>query len=268
MTLFKIGCQTYSWEMLGADWQGTPEQILDAVAAAGYAGVEFSNNMIGRFYDRPDQFEKELGKRGLACAAFAYATHGFTDAAQREADLAGAEQALRFTAHFGIPLCLGGPSSPSHAGAEGKIAQAVSFYQEVARRADKLAVQVAIHPHSHHTSLVGTAQEYARLLDAIGPLGIGFNPDTGHMLRGAQDLLETLKRYRSLIWHVHIKDVDASGAWAPLGRGITPLKELLDWLKETGYAGWVVIEEESDAVRPDPMKAIAANRTTLQKMSY
>ena len=54
MNSFKIGCQTYSWEWLGTDWQGTPEQILHAVAAAGYAGVEFSNNMIGRFYDHPE----------------------------------------------------------------------------------------------------------------------------------------------------------------------------------------------------------------------
>ena len=229
MASFKIGCQTYSWEMLGTDWQGTPEQILDAVAAAGYAGVEFGNNMIGRFLDQPAAFAQELSRRGLACAAFAYATLGFSDAAQRESDLAGADQALRFTAYFGIPLCLGGPSSPTHAGAAAKVAQAVSFYQEVARRAAKLGVRVAIHPHSHHTSLVTTAEEYAGLLDAVGPLGIGFNPDTGHMLRGGQDLLTTLKRYRSLIWHVHIKDVDASGAWAPLGTGITPLKDLLAW---------------------------------------
>ena len=194
MASFKIGCQTYSWEMLGTDWQGTPEQILDAVAAAGYAGVEFSNNMIGRFIDQPEAFEKELSRRGLACAAFAYATDGFTDVANRASDLAGADQALRFTAHFGIPLCLGGPSSPTHTGAAAKIAQAVSFYQEVAQSASKSGVRVAIHPHSHHTSLVTSAEEYARLLEAIGSLGIGFNPDTGHMLRGGQDLMATLKR--------------------------------------------------------------------------
>ena len=35
MANYKIGCQTCSWEMLGADWQGTPELILDAVAAVG-----------------------------------------------------------------------------------------------------------------------------------------------------------------------------------------------------------------------------------------
>jgi inosose dehydratase len=268
MALFKIGCQTYSWEMLGADWHGTPEQILDAIAAAGYSGVEFSNNMIGRFIDQPAAFEQELSKRGLAFAGFAYARNGFGDEAEFAADLAGAEQSLRFVAHFGALLCLGGPASPNHSGAEAKIAQAVRLYQAVASKASSMGVRVAIHPHSHHTSLVVTAADYARSLDAVGPLGIGFNPDTGHMLRGGQNLLTTLKQYRSLIWHVHIKDVDASGAWAPLGAGITPLKELLGWLQETGYTSWVVIEEESDAVRPDPAEAITANRRALQKMDY
>ncbi len=268
MNSFKIGCQTYSWEMLGTDWQGTPEQILDAVAAAGYAGIEFSNNMIGRFFEQPTLFERELAKRKLACAAFAFATDGFTDPTHLETDLAGAEKALAFSGYFSIPLCLGGPSNPSHANAGEKTAHAVGFYKEVARRAAMKGVHVAIHPHSHHTSLVITTEEYARLLDAVAPAGIGFNPDTGHILRGGQDLMALLKRYRSLIWHVHIKDVDTAGAWAPLGQGVTPLKELLGWLNETAYSGWVVIEEESGAVRPDPAAAVNLNRQTLSKMGY
>ena len=44
----RIGCQTYSWEMLGAAWQGSPDDIMDAVSEAGYDGIEFSNVMIGR----------------------------------------------------------------------------------------------------------------------------------------------------------------------------------------------------------------------------
>lgn len=270
MPPFKLGCQTYSWEMLGAGWQGTPEQILDAMAAAGYAGVEFSNAMIGRFLAQPGEFAAELKGRGLACAAFAYATDGFTDPARLESDLAGAEQAMHFAAELGCLLCLGGPSSLSHAGAADKIAQAVRFYGEVARRARSLGVACAVHPHSHHTSLVITAGEYARLLEAVTPLGIGFNPDTGHILRGellshaSHNLMAFLAPYKDLIRHVHIKDVDASGTWAPLGKGITPLAELLGWLVEINFGGWVVIEEESEAVRPDPAPAVAANRRTLQ----
>ncbi len=31
----RIGCQTYTWEMLGPRWQGSPDDILDLVSAAG-----------------------------------------------------------------------------------------------------------------------------------------------------------------------------------------------------------------------------------------
>ena len=55
---FRIGCQTYTWEMLGGDWSGTPDDIIAAVAAAGYDGVEFSNTMIGGYVAAPERFSR------------------------------------------------------------------------------------------------------------------------------------------------------------------------------------------------------------------
>ena len=268
MALFTLGCQTYTWEMLGPDWQGTPEEILDAIAAAGYSGVEFSNVMIGPYLDAPQAFQHALEARGLRCAGFAYARQGFSDPAEYENDLAGAEKALRFADYFSVVLGLGGPSSNTRQDYEAKIEQAVSFYQEVARRAQLRGIQLAVHPHSHFTSLVLNAAEYDHLLSRIEPLGIRFNPDTGHILRGGQDLMDCLGRYRSLISHVHVKDVDREGRWTGMGRGITPVSQLFGWLEETGYAGWVVIEEESDEARQDPAAAVSANRRFLRSIGY
>jgi sugar phosphate isomerase/epimerase len=252
--------------MLGPKWRGSPDDILDGVAAAGFAGVEFSNNMIGDYLDRPGAFQKALQQRGLACAAFAYATTGFTDPTREEEDLAGAVKALKFAAHFAVPLCLGGPSSESHDGYEAKFEQACRFYREVAVRAHKGSVTVAVHPHSHHTSLVLTPDQYDRLLAATEAAGIMFNPDTGHMLRGGHDLLAMFQKHRARIVHVHLKDVDAAGQWQPMGRGISDYPALLGWLAQTGYRGWLVAEEESDAVWRDPAQAIADDREYLQSL--
>ncbi len=262
----RMGCQTYTWEMLGPKWQGSPDDILDAVAAAGFAGVEFSNNMIGDYLDRPEAFEKALKKRNLAFAAYAYATTGFTDPARTEEDLAGAEKGVRFAAHFAAPLCLGGPSSASHDDYDAKFAQACSLYGKVAELAAPRGVTVALHPHSHHTSLVLTPEQYDRLLAATEAAGLMFNPDTGHMLRGGHDLLATLAKHHARIVHVHIKDVDTAGHWQPLGKGISDLPGLLRWLGETGYRGWVVTEEESDAVWQDASRAIADDRQYLRSI--
>jgi inosose dehydratase len=109
----RIGCQTYTWEMLGASWQGSPDDILDAVSAAGYDGIEFSNALIGGYEQAPDRLAAALAQRKLKLAAFAYASTGFTDPSRYEADLAGAERALAFCRALGVPLCLGGAAAPS-----------------------------------------------------------------------------------------------------------------------------------------------------------
>jgi sugar phosphate isomerase/epimerase len=268
MGLFSIGCQTYSWEMLGEEWKGTTDEILDAIAEGGYSGVEFSNHMIGSYVDQPDKFEAALEKRNLRCAAFAYARNGFTDPAEFMIDLDGLDQALRFASFFKIVLGLGGPSSPTRQNIQSKLSQAVKFYQEAAGRAEKYGVTLAIHPHSHHTSLALSAEEYEFLLKAIEPYGIQFNPDTGHILRGGQELMDCLTRYQDRIVHVHIKDVDKENQWAMLGEGITPLLPLLRWLEEINYSGWVIIEEESNRARVDVNQAIARDRNYLKSLGY
>lgn len=265
----RVGHQTYSWEMLGDEWRGSPDDIMDTVASAGYAGVEFSNVMIGGYWDRPADFRRALNGRRLRLAAFAYAAEdGFTDPARRDADLAGVEKALELAAQFSVPLCLAGPSSSSHEAAEEKLSQAVRLYNEAARMGKRSGVVVAVHPHSHHTSLVLSAAQYDWLLGATEASGLMFNPDTGHIVRGGQDLLECFQRHRERIVHVHCKDVDAGGLWQPMGKGICDFPRLFEWLGEQGYEGWLISEEESEIVRRDVRSAIAQNRAYFRSHGY
>jgi Xylose isomerase-like TIM barrel len=170
----QIGCQTYTWEMHGDDWKGTPDDILDAIAAAGYAGVEFSNNMLGPYVERPYEFKAALEKRGLRCAVYAYATTGFTDPEQRDADLAGARKSLEFSRALGVPLCLGGAASATREDDAAKLERAIRFYSEVAELGRQMGVLVCVHPHSHHGSLLESAEEYDRLLSATAATGLRF----------------------------------------------------------------------------------------------
>jgi inosose dehydratase len=265
----KVGHQTYSWEMLGSEWKGTPDDILEAVAGAGYEGVEFSNVMVGSYWDRPADFRALLEGRRLKLAAFAYAAaDGFTDPAAENADLAGADKALAFAAFFSAPLCLAGPSSMSQDGKEAKSKHAVRLYNEIARRGSQRAVVVAVHPHSHHTSLVLSAGEYNQLLEDTESSGLMFNPDTGHIVRGGQDLMACFKGHRERIVHVHCKDVDSQGQWKPMGKGICDFTRLFHWLEETGYGGWLISEEESDAARKDLHAAISQNRGFFRSLGH
>ena len=100
MSMIQVACQTYTWEMLGAEWKGQVTDLLGWVAGAGYAGIEITNSMIGEYYNQPEQFAAELASRNLKLAAFAYATTGFTDPNRWEQDIAGARQAIEFLRYF------------------------------------------------------------------------------------------------------------------------------------------------------------------------
>ena len=269
MSRIRVACQTYTWEMLGDGFTGKVTDLLDWVAAAGYAGVEFTNTMIREFAGRPAEFAAELEQRGLALACFAYATSGFTEEKQVKADLAGADAAIAFVREFAEPrLGLGGAASPSRRCAKSKLDRAIAFYNEVGRRGTEAGVSVNVHPHSHFGSLLESAEEYQYLLDHLDPAVVSFGPDTGHIVRGGQDLLTCLRTHLPRITHLHLKDANAEREWVGLGEGLCDLPATLALLDAAGYDGWVVGEEESAAARLDGAAAVRRNREYLRSLGW
>ena len=268
MGRIRVACQTYTWEMLGEAWQGPVTDLLNWIAGAGYEGVEITNNMIREFYDRPEAFGRELTKRGLTLAAFAYGSpSGFTDPRWRDEEIAGATRALNFVRYFrGAKLELAGPASSSREDLWAKLDHAAEFYNLVGQAAAQSRVAACVHPHSHHGSLLESAEEYAYLLDRLDPACVGFCPDTGHIIRGGQDLLSCLRTHLSRIVHVHLKDVSASGEWVGLGQGVCDFPAVLVLLEAANYDGWVVAEEESHDARRDGVAAIRKNRAYLKSL--
>ena len=217
MSAIRVACQTYTWEMLGEEWHGQVTDILDWIADAGYAGVEITNNMIGKYYDQPGEFDAELQKRGLKLAAFAYsAASGFTDANCREEYLGGALKAIGFLRDFPEPrLGLAGAAHPERDNVWEKLDQAIKLYNRVGGEAAAAGVSVMVHPHSHFGSLLESAEEYQYLLDHLDPTNVSFGPDTGHIVRGGQDLLVCLQTHMPRITHLHLKDATPARDWVP-----------------------------------------------------
>jgi inosose dehydratase len=265
MTL-QQGCQTYTWEMLGPAWRGGPDDLLTAIADAGYSGIEITDTMIGRYADQPGVFAKTLAARGLELVAFACGSaSGFTEPTAIAADLVAVDRALRFTGAFpGAFLSLGSATIVSPGNLDSKFETAAAFYNEVGRRGLRAGVPVALHPSSHHGTLLGTRAEYDRIMAMTDPALIGWVPDTGHILRGRQDLLDTLRAYADRVRYIHLKDVDADGVWRMLGDGICDTRAVVAALQPMPhFSGWLVLEEESAEAAADPAGAVRRNRQTL-----
>ncbi|QFZ24901.1 inosose dehydratase [Saccharothrix syringae] len=148
-------------------------------------------------------------------------------------------------------------------------------------RAAARGLRTALHPH------VGThverADEVERFLaDSDVPLCL----DTGHLLIGGTDPVDLARRHPGRIGHVHLKDVRADlaaavrrgelgyaaavreGLYAPLGDGDLDVAALVALLRDTGYRGWCVLEQDTalDDDRDDtPLRDTARSLTHLQE---
>ena len=88
--------------------------------------------------------------------------------------------------------------------------------------------------------------------------------DTGHLLIGGYDPAMFAADAAGRIAHVHVKDVRLdladrarrgelsligavrAGLFCPLGRGDAPIAATIDRLERDGYAGWYVLEQDTD----------------------
>jgi len=84
--------------------------------------------------------------------------------------------------------------------------------------------------------------------------------------RHSQDPVACFRRHIGRIVHVHLKDVDARSRWRPLGAGVCDFPAIVQLLRDNGYPGWLVSEEESDVVLRDLAGAIAGNRACLRSL--
>jgi inosose dehydratase len=262
----RIGCQTFTWEMLGPAYRGGVADMIDAIAEAGYAGVEISNNMIGGYDRDPDGFKAVLVARRLAFIAYAFSVpSGFTVAEEQDADLAAAAAALEFLSHFPrAVLSLGCPTDVRGIGDIAAVEQAAKVFNRIGALGQERGIPVAVHPSSHHGSAVVTRSQYERLMAETDPALIRWVPDTGHIIRGRQDVRETLSLFADRIIYVHLKDADRSGAWQMMGAGDCGILDVVAHLRqELGFDGWLVAEEESPTAETDPTAAIRANRDFL-----
>jgi inosose dehydratase len=140
--------------------------------------------------------------------------------------------------------------------------------------------------HHHCAGYVETPGEIARFLERTDPDLIGLVFDTGHYLYGSGGndpaaVLEGLDRFGDRIRHMHFKDCEPrvasqarEGGWGyfdavrhgvfcELGRGNVDFAAVAAWLRERGYGGWIVVEQDVLAGMGQPRASAQRNREYL-----
>ena len=197
-----------------------PDEVLDAIAAAGYEGTELGP--IG-YLGRGDELRRRLDSRGLALAgAFVELRFGDGDYSELEATL---DVLDGFDAK---PVLADRGPRDSNVDLNG------------VARACELARERGFEPTFHHHlgTRVQTPAEIERLLAGSD---VGLLLDTGHLTAAGGDPVNALRDWRERINHLHVKDWRA-GAFCELGTGDVDLGGFFAGLD--GYSGWLVVEQD------------------------
>src|SRR5262245_50453665 len=265
MSLIKFGCQFYTWQMSGDRYAGKLPEILNIVKPAGFAGIESEPGMLGSYYDDPSTLKDLLAQYELQLGAIAFVCD-WANPDETEEERSEAERVFRYLKSFpGAHLVLVQMPGKDRSNLRQRQQNLISCVNAVAARAVDQGLVCSYHPNSPEGSVIRIEDDYKILFDQLDSSLVGFAPDTGHIVRGGMDVHKILKAYRPLIKHVHFKDITSAGGWTDMGAGVIDFPAIVTMLKDTGYTGWIMIEEESPEAEVDPNTATTKNGEYLRE---
>lgn len=270
--------------------------VLDEMHAAGYAGTELGD--WGFMPTDPAALRQELSRRDLDLLA-SWVSVYLHDRARHAQSEAEAVRTARLLAEVGGPqnlIVLGNdpyadPVRTLHAG---RITPAMGMsdeqWQIFAEGANRVAHAVMRETglrtvfHHHIGTWVETPDETDTLLSLTDPAVLGLCFDTGHYRFGGGDPVAGIKRHADRIWHVHFKDhapgiaaqsrqhgwggVESvgQGVFCELGNGDVDFPAVVQTLRDIGYNGWVVVEQDVLPGMGSPKASAERNRAFLRSI--
>lgn len=148
------------------------------------------------------------------------------------------DQAFEYAKRVGVKLIVGVPN--------------YELLPYVDQKVKEYDFKYAIHLHGPDMPLYPDADDVWDHVKDLDPR-IGMCLDIGHDTRNGKDPVQDLKKYRSRVFDIHIKDVTAptkQGYSVEIGRGIIDFPAFVRALREVGYSGMCSLEHERNMDNP------------------
>lgn len=217
--------------------------LLDAVAAAGYSGVE----LAGTYGLPAENLRALLDARGLR----AVSAHVSLEAL--ESDLPGV---VRYQKAVGNDVLIVPWLPPAQRG------QTAASWQEMGQRVGHLSRRAAMagmrtmyHNHDFEMVVIDGRPAIDWLMEGAAPEPVGFEMDVAWVVVGGQSVPELLQRYAGRVQRIHLKDVGdnpAEKGLADVGSGRIDWSTVLPAAKAAGVE-WYVVEHDFPT---DPLASI------------
>jgi inosose dehydratase len=295
----RVGNAPVSWGVYEADRPNPPfENVLDAIAAAGYQGTELGP--YGYLPVDPVALDAELRSRNLALGS-SFVCLPLSEAGQQRASVEQALKVARLLASQGVrEVIIADQETEARRAVAGRVpadgsagwndrqwATALSTLAEVGRALQReLGMRVVVHHHAG--THFETPAEIDRLLAGSDPELVALLLDTGHLVFGGGDPLQLLAEHGSRVRYVHFKDVNPRllaevrgtdlhmneawrrGVFCALGEGMVDFPACTERLRALGYEGWVIVEQDvvpdqSGRLEPEPGESARKSRRYLRE---
>lgn len=248
----QFGSEVYTWFMKenGRANSNRLGHMIDVIAQAGFAGIQPIFSWMGDLSD-PARLSERLSASGLKLSAMSFVLD-WNHAGETEEEVRQADSVMNLLAHFpGALLCVV-QMPKGRFDLETRRKRLAENLNAVARRASDRGIVTTFHPNSPETSIARTKEDYDVLLNSLDANVMGWTPDVGHIINGGMDPLEIMQQYKELINHVHYKDWDGNPEFAVMGEGKVDFVGITSWLRDTGFKGWIVCEDEGHRAVDDP----------------
>lgn len=217
-------------------------EVLDAVQAAGYEGIDLGP--LG-YLGRDAELKQALGSRGLLlCGAYVEidpAAPDLTELGQvcDQFDAVSREVDKLFLPRPTVALI----------GSDGPIGRVVG---EIVIYCQERGYEAVLH-NEVGTQLAGQ-EAITRVLESTAA---NLCLDTGHLIAAGGDPLAILGSWADRVTHVHLKDTSSAGpftnamelwdndVFCRLGEGVGRIDEVLKVLRDVDYEGWIVVEHDT-----------------------
>jgi sugar phosphate isomerase/epimerase len=243
--------------------KNTLTEAVDAIADAGYAGVELMADVPHAHPKRFNATQRSALKRQLAdrrlivsnVNAFTHFADGDTyrptwiddDPSRRAVRIAHTLDSIDLAAEYGAPTVSLQPGGPligtglDMAEASRRFADGL---RQIVPRAKDRGIILAVEPEPG--LLIETAAEYAtfKAEHFAGEPTVAMNCDVGHLFCVGDDPTQVIRNQADQIAHVHLEDIGANRVHQHLlpGKGVIDFAAIFEALDSIGYRGWTTVE--------------------------